>query len=186
MSTPTIDKYTKLFNDFRIRETGTLYKITIPDADATAAAREYIENNKAQVQNLLKESTGKSFEIVDPVITFSPDVIHLSVKIKKSVVKINASASARVTWDGTLHVEALSVDVPIISISPEKINPAIKTPIAQVMNKVLEFIDIRTFQIKNGAAYLEGVKKMTPVIPASMQTPEIRSAFPTKQQNIIP
>ncbi len=52
-----------------------------------------------------------------------------------------------------------SVDVPVISISPEKLNFVIEKPPAQAMGKVEEYAEIRSFKLFNGLAVLEAGKK---------------------------
>lgn len=170
MNTPTIDKYIKKFNDFKAQQPGTALKVVLTDADATAALREYIEKNNTQVQVLIKDNIGVNIDIIDPVITFTKDMIDLTAKGKISLIKITISATAKVTWDGMLHVEAQSLNVPVISISPEKINPAIKEPLNKIMKKIQEYIEIHSFRITEGAAFLEGTKKLVPQMPVSAQS----------------
>lgn len=159
MPTPTIDKFTKQFIEASKQAPGVVFKILMTDAEATAAVKEYIEENKDQVKELIKKSTKVGIDVTDPEIKFFPNRVDLSAKGKKGILKIKASASAAVTWDGMLHVEATSVDVPIISISPEEVNPLIKDLIGQFIKKAQEFIEIRSFQITDGKACLEGTNK---------------------------
>ena len=159
MSTPTIDRFTKQFFDIKAQAPGAPFKAVITDEEATAAAREYLENNRDQVKDLIKSKAGVSLDVADPVIEFAPDEVRLSAKGKKGLIKINASASAAVTWDGSLHVEAKSVNVPVISVSPAVINPAIKEPIDQWVKKLQEYAEIRSFRITDGMAMVEGIKK---------------------------
>ncbi|MBR6088985.1 MAG: hypothetical protein IKP86_03560 [Anaerolineaceae bacterium] len=159
MNTPTIDKYTDLYNEFKQQPAGSPVRVSVSDAEATAAAREYLEANKPAVRDLIRDKAGVSLDIADPVIRFSPDELLLSASGKKGILKVNASANAKITWNGSLNVEAQTVNVPIVSISPEKINPAIKAPLASIMEKVQEYIEIRSFRITDGRAELEGVKK---------------------------
>ena len=159
MATPTIDKFTKQIIEVSKQAPGVVFKIIMTDAEATAAVKEYIEENREQVKELIKKSTKVGIDVTDPEIKFFPNRVDLSAKGKKGILKIKASASANVTWDGMLHVEATSVDVPIISISPEEVNPLIKELIGQFIKKAQEYIEIRSFQITTGSACLEGTNK---------------------------
>ena len=49
MAAPTIDKFTKQFIEASKQEPGVVFKIVMTDAEATAAVKEYIEENREQM-----------------------------------------------------------------------------------------------------------------------------------------
>ncbi len=154
-----IQKFMNKFEEFKSLPSGESFKIEVTDQEATAAAKEYLAENKAQIKDLLKEKTGFGLDVDKPAIAFGKDQIALSAKGGMGFVKANASLVADVHWDGKLSVVVQSVDVPIISVSPEKLNSVAGAPLQQAMEKVEEYAEIRSFELTDGLAVLEAVKK---------------------------
>ena len=154
-----IQRFLGRFEEFRALPSGEAFTIEITDREATAAAREYLEENKAQIKALLKEKAHFELDVDDPQVVFEKDEIHLSVAAGKGFLKRKASLEAFVTWEGRPIVLVESVKVPIVSVSPEKLNGAVEQPVARVMDKVGEYADVRSFKVLDGSAVLEAVKK---------------------------
>ena len=155
----TLNNFMNKFNEFKVLPAGETFTIKITDTEATAAAREYLEEYKTQVKQLIQNSAGMSLEVENPEIRFGNDEISMAAKGKKGFLKVSASINAEVRWDGRANVTVRSVNVPVISISPEKLNFVIEKPLEQVMGKVDEYAEIRSFKLYDGLAVLEAVKK---------------------------
>ena len=154
-----IQKYLNKFEEFKALPSGESFRIEVTDKEATAAAKEYLAENKAQIKDLLKQKTGFGLDVDKPAISFGNDLIALSAKGGMGFVKANASLVADVKWDGKLSVTVQSVEVPIISVSPEKLNSVAGAPLQQAMETVEEYAEIRSFKLTDGRAVLEAVKK---------------------------
>ena len=100
-----------------------------------------------------------SINVENPEIRFGNDEISMAARGRKGFLKINASVNAEVRWDGRANVTVRSADVPVISISPEKLNFVTEKPLAQAMGKVEDYAEIRSFKLMNGLAVLEAMKK---------------------------
>ena len=147
------------FEEFRALPAGESFTIKVTDREATAAANEFVTEQKTQIREFLKQSTGFGLDISDPAIDFLDDGIILSAKGGKGFLKANASITADVRWDDGLAVNVRSVDVPFISVSPQKLNSAVKKPLSLLMAKVGEYAEIRAFVLMYGCAVLEAVRK---------------------------
>ena len=145
--------------EFKALPSGESFTIKVTDQEATAVANEFVTEQKAQIREFLKQSTGFGLDISDPVIDFLDDGIILSAKGGKGFLKAAASITANVRWDGEPVVNVRSVDVPFISVSPQKLNSAVKKPLSLLMAKVGEYAEIRAFRLMYGCAVLEAVRK---------------------------
>lgn len=154
-----INKFTDKFNEFRTLPSGRSFSVTVTDFEATDAAREYLAENKNRVAQLIRNAAGMSLDVSEPTIRFRTNEVSASARGGKGFLKFSASVRADVRWDGRLRVNVRSVDVPVVKLSPEKLNSIVENPLAQVMGKVAEYAEIRSFRILEGAAILEAVKK---------------------------
>ena len=145
--------------EFKALPSGESFTIKVTDQEATSAANEFVTEQKAQIKEFLKQSTGFALGISDPVIDFLDDGIILSAKGGKGFLKAGASITANVLWDSRLVVNVRSVDVPFISVSPQKLNSAVKKNLSRLMAKVEEYAEIRAFKLTYGCAVLEAVRK---------------------------
>ncbi|MBR6444209.1 MAG: hypothetical protein IKS63_02115 [Firmicutes bacterium] len=147
------------FEEFKVLPAGESFNIEVSDQEATAAANEFLTENKAQVKQFLKQSTGLALDIDKPSIDFLDDGIILSAKGGMGFLKAKASLTANVLWDGGPVVDVRSVDVPFISVSPQKLNSSVKKMLGQLTEKVEEYAEISSFKLTYGSAILEAVKK---------------------------
>lgn len=147
------------FNEFKTLPSGESFSIKVTDQEATAAAYEYLAENREQVRERLQKSTGMKLQVEDPSIEFRNDEVFVSAKGGMGFLKAKASLTAEVQWDGKLNVVARSVEVPFVSVSPQKLNSAVKRPLEQLMKKVEEYADIQSLKLTNGFAVLEAVRK---------------------------
>ncbi len=154
-----LNKLLNKFNEFKALPAGKPFSVMITDTEASDAVREYLAENKDQVKKLIKESSGKSLDVEEPSIRFGNDEIALSAKVGKSILKVGASLTADVRWNGKPEVKVRSVDIPIISVTPEKLNSLVEKPLELGMNKVREYAEIRSFKFTNGTAVLDALKK---------------------------
>jgi hypothetical protein len=74
-------------------------------------------------------------------------------------LKTKARLTAEVKWDDKLIVAVRSVEVPVISVSPQELNAMVEEPLSQMMETVEEYAEIRSFKITDGLAVLEAVRK---------------------------
>ena len=155
----TLQNFLNKFEEFKALPSGESFTIKVTDQEATAAANEFVTEQKTQIREFLKQSTGFGLDISDPAIDFLDDGIILSAKGGKGFLKANASITADVRWDDGLAVNVRSVDVPFISVSPQKLNSAVKKPLSLLMAKVGEYAEIRAFVLMYGCAVLEAVRK---------------------------
>ena len=154
-----LNDFMKKFNEFKDLPSGKTFTIMVTDTEASAAAQEYLAENKPQVKQLIQKSAGMSLDVDNPEIRFGDDEISMSVKGGKGFLKVSASLDAEIRWDGRANVVVRSVNVPFVSISPEKLNFVLEKPLEQVMGKVEEYAEIRSFTLCSGSAVLEAVKK---------------------------
>ena len=154
-----IQRLTGKYEEFMDLPGGESFTIEMTDEEATAAAREYITENKQQIRDLLKEKTGFSLDVDDPLIEFRNDRITLSAKGGKGFIKSKASLTADVKWDGGPVVVVREVKIPVVSVSPEKLNSVAEEPIKKMTGTIGEYAEIRSFKLKDGLAVLEAVRK---------------------------
>ena len=155
----TLQHFIDKFEEFQSLPAGESFTIEVTDQEATSAANEFLTENKAQIKQFLKQSTGVGLDVENPSIDFLDDGIILSARGGKGFLKANASLTANVQWNGEPVVTVRSVDVPFISVSPEKLNSAVKKPLQQFTEKVGEYAEIRSFKLMYGLAILEAVRK---------------------------
>ncbi len=154
-----LNHFINKFNEFKNLPAGESFSIQATDAEATEAAREYITENYTQIQQLIRNSAGISLDVENPEIRFGRDQISVNVRGRKGFIKVNASLSADVWWDGKANVTVRSVDIPFFSISPEKLNFMIEKPLLEIMGKVEEYAEIRSFELRDGLVVLNAVRK---------------------------
>ncbi len=154
-----IQRLTGKYEEFKALPGGEYFTIEVTDKEATAAAREYITENKQQIRDLLKQKTGFNLNVDDPRIEFRNDKLILSATGGKGFIKAKASLTADVKWDGRPVVVVREVKIPVVSVSPEKLNSTAEEPIKHMTEIIGEYAEIRSFKLKNGLAVLEAVKK---------------------------
>lgn len=155
----TLQHFMDKFNEFKTLPAGESFTIRLSQEEATAAAAEYLKESRAQVKQMLQKSTGIGLEVDDPMIGFKNDEIFLSAVGGKGFLKTRASLTADVKWEGKPLVKVRSVDVPLISVTPERLNFVVEKPLQQLTEKVREYADIHSFKLSDGFAVLEAVKK---------------------------
>ena len=124
----TLNSFIEKFNQFQSLKPGEPFTIRVTDAEATDAAKEYIEENKDRIKELIQKKAGVGLDVAD------------------------------VKWENGLKVNVKKVDVPIIKISPEKLNFVVRDPLDMGMRMVEKYARISSFQIKDGYAVLEAVR----------------------------
>ena len=155
----TVEKLTNQFLEIEALPSGSVFTLIVTDDDMTAAANEYLVAYKNEIQNLVQEATGTRLELADPVVEFRTNNTMASLRVGKGFLKVTASISAAITWDGSLHVDVKSVDVPIISVDPATINSYIQGPVARGMEEVEKYYEIRSLKVGDGAITVEAMKK---------------------------
>ena len=159
ISAQTIDKLTNQYREIEALPSGSVFTLVVTDDDMTAAAEEYLSNFRKEIEAMVQEAAGVKLTLSDPVVEISTTDTVASVKVGKGFLKVNASIRATITWDGSLHVNVTSVDVPIVSVDPATINSYIQGPINNGMAKVAEYYEIRSLQVGDGAITVEAMKK---------------------------
>ena len=154
-----LNKFMNKFEEFKNLPSGETFSIEVTDQEATAAGREYVTENQAWIKQQLKANTGMNLSVGNPTIKFGNDELSMNVTGGMGVLKANASLTADVAWNGAPYVNVRAVKVPFVSLSPEKLNPMLEKPIEQLMEKVNEYGEIRSFKLSEGLAVLEAVKK---------------------------
>ena len=96
----TIQQFMNKFEMFKTLPGGEPFTIEVTDVEATAAAREYVAENKAQIRAAMKQETGFELDVDKPSITFRNDVVLLSVMAGVGFLKTKATLTADVKWDG--------------------------------------------------------------------------------------
>ena len=147
------------FEEFKALPSGESFTIEVTDVEATAVAREYVAENREQIQEAMKQETGFELDVDKPSITFRDDVVLLSVMAGKGFLKTKANITADVKWDGKPVVVVRSVEVPVVSVSPGELNAFVAEPLKQMTEAVEEYAEIRSFRIEDGVAVLEAVRK---------------------------
>ena len=155
----TLNRFTNKLEEFKTFPAGETFTIKISDQEATEAAREYLTENKAQVKQLIQKRVGIGLSVDNPEVRFQNDEITMSASAGMGLLKARASLTAEVRWNGALNVNVCSVNVPFISVSPEKLNSVVERPLKKVMEKVEKYAEIRSFKLMNGFAILEAVRK---------------------------
>ena len=143
----TLNSFRNKFEEFKTLPAGQSFTIKVTDQEATAAACEYLAENKASVGQKIKKRTGLSLDIDNPTVTFRNDEIGVSASGGKGFLKAKASLTAEVRWAGKPIVVVRSVEVPFISVSPEKLNAVVERPLESVMHIVEEYAEICSFKL---------------------------------------
>ena len=155
----TIQQFMDKFEEFKTLPSGEPFTIEVTDVEATAAAREYVAENKAEIKQGMKQETGFELDVDKPSITFRKDVVLLSVMTGVGFLKTKATLTADVKWDGKPVVVVRSVEVPVVSVSPQELNAMVEEPLKQMTQTVEEYAEIRSFKVTDGLAVLEAVRK---------------------------
>ena len=155
----TLQHFLGKFDEFKTLPSGKSFSIKVTDQEATAAANEYLTENKAQVSQLLQKTTGMNLEVEKPSIGFKNDELLLSAMGGMGFLKAKATLDADVQWSGQPTVVVRSVKVPVVSVTPEKLNSVVEKPLKQLMEKVEEYAEIHNFKLQDGFAVLEAVRK---------------------------
>lgn len=139
--------------------TGLTIFLTLSDQDATAFAEKYLNDHKTDISKLIQEKTKVSLDISSPLICFNEDELTISCKVGLKLVKVSASAKASVYWNGkNVLVNVTSLDVPVISIEPAKLNELIRKPIQTFMNELQKSFEIRYFRVEKGRISVDAKK----------------------------
>lgn len=154
-----LDKFMNKFEEFKNLPSGETFSIEVTDKEATDAGREYVTENKEWIKQQLKATTGLGLSVENPTIKFGDDELSMGVVGGMSFLKANASLTADVAYNGEPSVNVREVNVPFVSLSPEKLNTLVEKPLDQLMEKVKEYGEIRSFKLSAGLAVLEAVKK---------------------------
>ena len=155
----TIQQFMDKFETFKTLPSGEPFTIEVTDLEATAAAREYVAENKAQIKAGMKQETGFELDVDKPSVTFRNDTVLLSVMAGVGFLKTKATLTADVKWDGKPVVVVRSVEVPVVSVSPQELNSMVEDPLRQMTETVEEYAEIKSFKITDGLAVLEAVRK---------------------------
>ena len=160
ISGQTIDQFTEYYKEIANLPSGTSFRITITDDDATKIADEYLQRNYESIQNLLQQAIGIRLDIDNPKIEFEDDMVTASARGGKSILKVGASIQGTMVWvDNQLHIDVKSVDVPVISVDPATVNSYMHGPLERAVSKGLQYYDVISFDIEDGYAILEAVKR---------------------------
>ena len=155
----TLQHFLGKFDEFKTLPSGKSFSIKVTDQEATAAANEYLTENKAQVSQLLQKTTGMNLEVEKPSVGFKNDELLLSAMGGMGFLKAKATLDADVQWNGQPTVVVRSVKVPVVSVTPEKLNSVVEKPLKQLMEKVEEYAEIHNFKLQDGFAVLEAIRK---------------------------
>ena len=154
-----VSRFISRFNEFQSLPSGASFSVRVTDFEAEEATKEYLEENREQVNGLIRQAAGVSLEVSDPSIRFHPDEIVLSAKGGRGLLKVRASLSADVRWNDGLSVNVRSLELPFVSVTPQKLNSVVEGPLKGVMARVAGYAEIRSFRITEGAAVLDAVRK---------------------------
>lgn len=155
----TKDKLAENFREIAALPSGSVFRLTITEEDATKVFEEYLEEYETEVKNLTQQAIGIRLDFSDPDIDFDKDEITFSIRGGKSFLKVGASMRAEVVWrDDRLHVDVKSVDVPI-PLDPATVNSYTHEPIENAIQRALQYYEVRTFTIEDGYASLEAMKR---------------------------
>ena len=158
----TVEKLTNQLQEVQNLPSGSVFQLTLTDADATDAASEYLERYIEKIQTMVEQSVGMKLDFSDPKIDFDEDRLVVSIRGGIGFLKITASASGKVVWDApsqTLRVDMQSVDIPIISVDPATVNSYIQGPINDLIHDKMSGYEVLSFNIYDGFAVLEARKK---------------------------
>lgn len=158
----TVEKLTNQLQEVQNLPSGSVFQLTLTDADATDAASEYLERYIEKIQTMVEQSVGMKLDFSDPKIDFDEDRLVVSIRGGIGFLKITASASGKVVWDApsqTLRVDMQSVDIPIISVDPATVNSYIQGPINDLIHDKMNGYEVLSFNIYDGFAVLEARKK---------------------------
>ena len=147
------------FNEFQSLEPGKQFFVQATEEEATAAAREYLAENKEHVSRMIRSAAGVSLEVSDPNVRFRKDEVELSARGGKGFMKVKATLCAEIVWDGRPIVNVKSVDVPFVSVTPQKLNSVVEKPLLNVMEIVGSYAEIRSFSVRDGVVVLEALRK---------------------------
>ena len=128
-----VSRFISRFNEFQSLQAGESFSIRVTDFEAEEAAKEYLAENREQVSGLIRQAAGVSLEVSDPSIRFHPNEIVLSAKGGRGLLKVRASLSADVRWNGGLNVNVQSLELPFVSVTPQKLNSVVEGPSAANM-----------------------------------------------------
>ncbi len=159
ISAQTIEKLENQYREIEALPSGSVFNLVVTDDDMSSAATEYLIMFEHEIQNMIQESTGMRLDVSDPYIEFKTDKTVLSIKAGKGFLKVTASLQAEITWDGSIHVNVISVDVPLVTVDPATVNSYIEYPVSQGMAKLEEKYEIRDLHVGDGMITLEAMKK---------------------------
>ena len=160
ISGQTIDQFANYYKEIAQLPSGASFRVTITDDDATKIAEEYLERNYESMQNLMQQAIGIRLDIDSPKIEFGDDMFTASARGGKSILKVGASIQGTMVWaDNRLIIDVKSVDVPVISIDPATVNSYLHGPLERAVSKGLQYYDVISFDIEDGYAILEAVKR---------------------------
>ena len=156
-----LENFLQKFDGLNDIPVGKPFSIKITDKEATDAAREYITENKEWIKKQLKALTGLSLSVEEPFIKFQNDELSIAVKGGVGFLKANASLTSEVKWNsqtGKPEVNVRSVKLPVVSVSPEKLNSVVEKPLDNIMAKVKEYGDIHSLKLSEGLVVMDAVK----------------------------
>lgn len=155
----TLNTFMNKFEEFKTLPAGEAFTIRVTDQEATEAAREYLAENKESVGQRIQKRVGLKLSVENPSVIFRNDEIRVSATGGKGFLKAKAALAAEVKWDGKPVVVVRSVEVPFLSVTPEKLNSLVEGPLKKGMGIVEEYAEIRSFKVTDGAVVLEAVRK---------------------------
>ena len=138
---------------------GSVFTLTITDDDISAAANEYLELYMEEIQDILQGRIGTKLSLSDQIIEFKTRKANASLRVGKGFLKVAASIDADVTWDGTLHVNVIDVNVPIITVDAATVNAFIQGPIESGMRYLEQYLKIHSFDVEEGVITITAEKK---------------------------
>ena len=138
---------------------GSVFALTVTDDEISDAANEYLDRYIGEIQKMIENAVGTKLTLSDPVVEFKTEKTYISLKVSKGFLKVTLSIQAEVYWDGSLHVNVTSVELPIISIDADTINAYIQEPVDAGMRYLQNYIEIRSLTVGDGQIALEAVKK---------------------------
>ena len=159
ISAQTIEKLENQYREIEALPSGSVFDLIITDDDMSGAASEYLIRFKNEIQEMVQQTTGMELELADPVVEFKTDKTAVSLKVGKGFLKVSVSIQAEITWDGDIHVNVTSVDVPIVSIDPATVNSYIEGPVRQGMRKLEEKYEILDLNVGDGMITIRAMKK---------------------------
>ena len=155
----TLNAYLNKFEEFKALPAGQSFTIRVTDQEATEVAKEYLAENKASVSQRIQKRTGLKLSVDNPSVSFRNDEIRVSASGGMGFLKAKAALTAEVKWDGKPLVVVRSVDIPFLTVTPEKLNSVVEGPLKKGTGIVEEYAEIRSFKVTDGAVVLEAVRK---------------------------